>query len=104
MLALHAVDKNLKMQFAHAADDGLARIFVGLHLEGGILVSQPGQRDAHLFLVGLGLGLDGNIGLPCSGKVMAPSAIGEEGATSVSPGLQILQARRTRRCRRHRFR
>src|SRR6185437_2682866 len=58
VLALHAVDKNLEMQLAHAADDGLARIFVGPHLEGGILISQPRQGNAHLLLVGLGLRYD----------------------------------------------
>ena len=60
VLALHAVDQNLEVQLAHAADDGLAGILVGAHLEGGIFVGQPRQRNAHLFLIGLGLGLDGN--------------------------------------------
>ena len=35
-------------------------LLVGAHLEGGVLVGQPRQRNAHLFLVGLGLGLDGH--------------------------------------------
>src|SRR5665213_2494602 len=59
MLAPHAVDQNFQVQLAHAADNRLARIFVGPHLECGVLVSQPRQGNAHLLLIGLGLGLDG---------------------------------------------
>ena len=55
VLAHHAVDDDLQMQLAHAADDGLARIRIGVHLEGGIFLRQLGQRHAHLLLVGLGL-------------------------------------------------
>jgi hypothetical protein len=57
--ALHAVDDDFQVQLAHAGDDGLARFFVGLDAERRIFLSQALQGDAHLFLVGLGLRLDG---------------------------------------------
>ena len=45
------------MELAHPLDDGLARLVVGRNAERGILGSQAVERDAHLFLVGLGLRL-----------------------------------------------
>jgi hypothetical protein len=35
------------------------RLLVGAQAERRVFGRQPAQRDAHLFLVGLGLGLDG---------------------------------------------
>jgi hypothetical protein len=58
-LALHAVDDDFQVQLAHAGDDGLATFLVGAHAERRIFGGQAAQRDAHLLLVGLGLGLDG---------------------------------------------
>ncbi len=49
------------MQFAHARDDGLAGFLVGAHTEGRVFLCQAAQGDAHLFLVGLGLRLDGDV-------------------------------------------
>ncbi len=46
------------MQLAHAADDGLSGIRIGVYAEGGIFLRQLGQGDAHLFLVALGLRFD----------------------------------------------
>ena len=46
------------MQLAHAGDERLAALGIGLDAEGGVLLGQPLQRDAQLVLVGLGLGLD----------------------------------------------
>jgi hypothetical protein len=60
-LAHHAVDDDLQVQLAHAGDDGLAGLGVGLHLEGGIFLGQAAEGDAHLLLVDLGLGLDGHL-------------------------------------------
>ena len=60
VLAHHAVDDDFEMQLAHAADDGLSAVGIGVNLEGGIFLGQLGKRHAHLFLVGLGLGLDRN--------------------------------------------
>ena len=99
VLALHAVDQNLKMQLAHAADDGLARIFVGPHLEGGIFVGQPRKRNAHLFLVGLGLGLDGHRDHGLREGDGAERDLMMRRAERVA-GLQFLQANARRRCRR----
>src|ERR1035441_7640158 len=56
-LALHAVDEDLEVQLAHARDLRLAGLFVGAHLEGGGLLGQTPQRDRHLLLVDLRLGL-----------------------------------------------
>ena len=41
-------------------DDGLAGLLIGVGLEGGVLLGQLGQGDAHLLVAGLGLGLDGH--------------------------------------------
>ena len=58
VLAHHAIDDDFEMQLAHAADDGLSAVGVGVNLEGGIFLGQLGKRHAHFFLVGFGLGLD----------------------------------------------
>src|SRR6185295_7501378 len=60
VLAHHAVDDDFEMQFAHAADDGLSAVGVGVNLEGGIFLSQLGECHAHFFLVGFGFGLNRN--------------------------------------------
>src|SRR3990167_60161 len=57
--APHALDDDLEMQLAHAGDDGLAGLLVGVYAERGIFLGQTAQGHAHLFLVDLGLGLDG---------------------------------------------
>ena len=58
-LALQPVDDDFKMQFAHAGDDDLAGLLVGLNIERRIFGHQLLQADAELLLVGLGLRLDG---------------------------------------------
>ena len=60
-LAQHAVDEHFEVQLAHAADDRLAGLFVGVDLERGVFLGQRLQRLAHLVLVGLGLGLDRDV-------------------------------------------
>ena len=60
-LALHAVDDDLEVQLAHARDDRLAGLGVGAHPERRVLLRQLLQRDAELVLVGLRLGLDGDV-------------------------------------------
>ena len=57
-LADHAVGDDFEMQLSHAGDDGLARVLVGVDLEGRVFLHQLAERHAHLFLVGLGLRLD----------------------------------------------
>ena len=57
-LAAHTVDKNFKVKFAHARDDGLAGFFVRAHAEGRVFLSETVEGKRHLFLVSLGLGLD----------------------------------------------
>src|SRR3954463_8478068 len=58
VLAEHAVYQHLEVQLAHAGDLGLARLLVRPDLEGRILLGQAAERDRHLLLVGLRLGLD----------------------------------------------
>ena len=60
-LAHHAVDEHVEVQLAHAGDEGLAALLVGLDAEGRVLLGQALERDAQLVLVGLGLGLDGHL-------------------------------------------
>ena len=60
-LAEQTVDDDLEVQLTHAGDDGLAGLVVGVHLEGRVLLGELGEREAHLVLLGLGLGLDGNV-------------------------------------------
>ena len=49
------------MKLAHAGDDGLAGFLVGLDAEARVLGGEAAEREAHLFLVGLGLRLDGDL-------------------------------------------
>ncbi len=56
-LALHAVHEHFQVQLAHPGDLDLAGLFVGAHLEGGVLFGEAPERDRHLLLVDLGLGL-----------------------------------------------
>ena len=49
------------MQLAHAGDDRLAGFLVGAHAKRRIFLREAIQRDAHLLLVGLGLGLDRDV-------------------------------------------
>ena len=57
-LAEQTVDDDLQVELAHAGDNGLAGLLVGPGTEGGVLFSQLYQRQAHLLLTSLGLGLD----------------------------------------------
>src|SRR5579864_7985551 len=59
-LAQHPVDDDLQVQLAHPGDDGLGGLVIGADLEGWILLGELGERLAHLFLGGLGAGLDGH--------------------------------------------
>src|SRR4051812_27718790 len=61
VLAPHAVDEDLEVQFAHAGDLGLAGLLVGLDAERRVLLGEAAQRDGHLLLVDLRLGLDGDL-------------------------------------------
>ena len=83
-LAHHAVHDDFQMQFAHAGNQRLAGIGIGVHAEGGIFLRQLCQRVAHFFLVGLGLGLDGH-GNNRRGKSMFSRTIGLSSSHSVSP-------------------
>ena len=58
--AQHAVANDFEVQLAHAGDDRLAGVFVGEDAEGRIFFRQALQSDAHLFLIDLGLRLDGH--------------------------------------------
>ena len=56
--ALHAIHDDLKVQFTHAGDQGLARLFVGLDSERRVFLRKTLQGNTHFFLVDLGLGLN----------------------------------------------
>src|SRR5690606_4596726 len=60
-LATHAVDEDVEVEFAHAGNDGLAGFLVGLDAEGRVFGRQAVERETHLFLVALGLRLDGDL-------------------------------------------
>src|SRR5690606_15961550 len=60
-LATHTVDENVQVKLAHAGDDRLAGFLVGLDAEGRILSCKAIKREAHLFLVSLGLWLNGDL-------------------------------------------
>ena len=59
-LAQHTVNKNIKVQFTHARDDCLACVFIRTNAESGILFCQFAKGFAHLFLIRIALGLNGN--------------------------------------------
>ena len=59
-LTHHAVYQDFQVQLAHAGNYGLARIRIGVNLEGGIFLRQLGERIPQFFLVSLGLGFDGH--------------------------------------------
>ncbi len=56
--ALEDVDLDVEMQFAHALENGLARLLIGGNAERGILGRKLRQRDTELLLVGFRLRLD----------------------------------------------
>ena len=57
-LAAQTVYDDIEVQLAHTANDGLSRILVGMHREGGVFLGQLTQRDAEFVEVLLGLRLD----------------------------------------------
>ena len=60
-LPQHAVDDHLEVQLAHAGDDRLTGLLVGVLLEGGVFLGELLEGVAQLVLVGLGLRLDGHV-------------------------------------------
>ena len=57
-LTQQTVDDDLQMQLAHASDDGLAGLGIGVLLEGRVFLGQLREGVAQLVLAGLGLRLD----------------------------------------------
>src|SRR4051812_9547451 len=56
----HALHDDLEVQLAHAADDRLRRLRIGMDAERRIFFGQLRERDAELVLIGFGLRLDGD--------------------------------------------
>ena len=61
VFAAQAVDDDLQVQLAHAGQDGLAGLLVGLQPQRGILAGQLLQAERHLLDALLGLRLDGDV-------------------------------------------
>ena len=59
-LAHEAVADDFEVEFAHAGDDGLAGVFVRENAEGRVFLSEALESVGHLFLIDLGLRLDGH--------------------------------------------
>ena len=59
--AAHTVDDDVEVQFAHTTDDGLTSLGVKFDGERRILFRELLDGDTHLLLVGLRLGLDGDL-------------------------------------------
>ena len=55
------VHDDIEVEFAHTCDYSLTGLLVGVGLEGGVLFGELYERHRHLFLTGLGLGLDGEL-------------------------------------------
>ena len=60
-LSLQAIDDDLQVQLAHAGDHGLAGLVVYRHAERRVLGGEALERLRHALLIGLGLGLDGDL-------------------------------------------
>ena len=60
VLAHHAVDDDFQMQLAHAADDGLSAVGIGVNFKSRIFLGEAAERHAHLFLIGLGFRFNRN--------------------------------------------
>ena len=60
-LATHTVDDDVEVELTHTTDDGLAGLGVELDGERRVLFRELLDGDAHLLLVGLRLGLDGDL-------------------------------------------
>ena len=96
-LPQQTVNNDLQVQLAHAGDDGLTGFLVGVGAEGGILFSQLRKGNAHLFLTGLGLGLNGNLdnrlgedhGLQNDGVILIAEGIAGGGVLDADHGGDV---------------
>ena len=57
-LAQKSVNDNIKVQLAHARNNGLTGLLVGVGLKGGVLFGKLNQRQSHFFLTRLCFRLD----------------------------------------------
>ena len=60
-LTAHPVHQDVQVKLAHTADDGLAGLMILVDLEGRVFLGQFLDRQGKLFLVALGLRLDGDL-------------------------------------------
>ncbi len=58
MLFLEAVDSDFEMKLAHAGNNRLAGLFVGVDAKGRIFFDELLEAEAHFFLIGFGLWLN----------------------------------------------
>src|SRR3989338_3782911 len=50
---LHTVNNDLKVQFTHAGNNGIARFNVALNTKGWVFIGKTFKRNTHFFLIGL---------------------------------------------------
>ena len=84
VLAHHAVDDDFQMQLAHAADDGLSAVGIGVNFEGGIFLGQPASAMPIFSWSALVLGSTATE-ITGTANVMDSSAIGCFSSQIVSP-------------------
>ena len=58
VLTHHAINDDLKMQFAHTTDDSLPTVRISVNFERRVFLSETSERHTHFFLVGFGLRLN----------------------------------------------
>ena len=86
-----------RSELAHAGDDGLARLLVGVDLEGRVLLGELLQADGQLVLLSLGLGLDGDVdnrirevhGLEDDGMVLIAKRLAGGGVLQADDGNDV---------------
>ncbi len=59
-LPAETVDDDVEVKLTHAADDGLASLWIGLNLESRILLSKLAESDAKFVKVALGFRFNGD--------------------------------------------
>ena len=100
--AAQDIDFDFEMQFAHALEDRLAGFLIGGDAEGRVFLRKAIERHAHLFLIGLGLRLDGDL----DHRIGEFHALQDHRIVADRTAFRrwsYISGPRTPRCRRHRL-